>query len=119
MRKGNKVKNLGRPTDQRVSMLRNLAKSLILHESIVTTQSRGKAVSAYFDKLVGIAKQNSDFSKRRLIAELGSEQIVNKLTVVLSKSLEDKNSGYCRRYLLDKRSGDNAQKMKVQIISKA
>lgn len=117
MRKGNKLKNIGRPADQRVSMLRNLAKSLIISETIITTQARAKALSAYFDKLVNTAKKNNDASKRSLKSELGSERIVEKLTTVLIKKLDDKTSGYTRKYLLEKRSGDNAQLMKIQIIS--
>lgn len=117
MRKGNKLKNLNRPADQRVSMLRNLAKSLILSETIVTTQSRGKAVSAYFDRLVTVAKKNDDTARKYLLAELKSERIVDKIMNILAKKLENKDSGYCNKYLLDKRSGDNAQMMKVQITT--
>jgi large subunit ribosomal protein L17 len=118
MRKGNKVKNLSRPTDQRVSMLRNLAKSLIISESMTTTQARARALSAYFDKLVNTAKKNTDASRRNLMAELGSEELVKKLVEVIAVKLESKNSGYCKKYLLEKRSGDNAQMSKILISTK-
>ena len=126
MNKGNKLKKLNRPAHQRVSMMRNLAKSLIQNESIVTTQARGKVLSGYFDKLVSMAKKESitpESVRRQLISELGTgadtERSVDKLTKVLVGKLQFTNSGYCQKHLLEKRSGDNSQTMRVNINFKA
>ena len=126
MNKGNKLKKLNRPAHQRVSMMRNMAKSLIQNESVVTTQARGKVLSGYFDKLVSIAKRDSitpESVRRLLISELGTgadtERSVDKLTKVLVGKLQFTNSGYCQKHLLEKRSGDNSQQMRVKINFKA
>ncbi len=45
-------RKLGRPTDHRMLMLRNMVTSLILHERIVTTWHKAKEASRLADQVV-------------------------------------------------------------------
>lgn len=51
---------IGRPTDQRTAILRNLTTALIWNGKIVTTQARAKQVSALAEKLITLAVKEYD-----------------------------------------------------------
>jgi large subunit ribosomal protein L17 len=115
MRHRNTVKKLNRPKNERVLMIRNLLKSLVENESIVTTESRYKVVRSSFDKLVNTAKKNEELlAMRRIFAVLRSKELSRKVVEDLAKRHE-KTSGYLNAYKLDNRKGDNAKMVKVQI----
>ena len=53
-------RKLGRTTDIRMSMLKNLTTDLIWHEQIETTEARAKEVKAIVDSLVALAVKEKD-----------------------------------------------------------
>ncbi len=53
-------RKLGKPTDQRLAMLRCLTTDVILHGKIVTTETRAKEVKAIVDSLVALAIKEKD-----------------------------------------------------------
>ncbi len=55
-----KNRKLGKPTDQRLAMLRCLTTDLILHGKIQTTQNRAKEVKAIVDSIVSLAVKEKD-----------------------------------------------------------
>lgn len=57
MRHRVKSRTLGRPTGHRIAMLRNMAKSLLTHGRIVTTETRAKELSSFVDKIINDAKK--------------------------------------------------------------
>lgn len=53
-------RKLGRTTDIRLSMLKNLTTDLIWHEQIETTEARAKEVKAIADSLISLAVKEKD-----------------------------------------------------------
>ena len=53
-------RKLGKTTDIRMSMLRNLTTDLIWHEKIETTEARAKEVKAIVDSLIALAIKEKD-----------------------------------------------------------
>jgi large subunit ribosomal protein L17 len=53
-------RKLGRPTDQRVAMLRSLTTDLIWHGKITTTEARAKEVRKLAEKLITMAMDEYD-----------------------------------------------------------
>ena len=53
-------RKLGRTTDIRMSMLKNLTTDLIWHEKIETTDTRAKEVKAIADSLIALAVKEKD-----------------------------------------------------------
>ena len=53
-------RKLGRTTDIRLSMLKNLTTYLIWHEQIETTEARAKEVKAIADSLISLAVKEKD-----------------------------------------------------------
>ena len=55
-----KDRKLGRPTDQRMAILRNQATDVIVHGKLETTEARAKEVKAIVDSLVSLAIKEKD-----------------------------------------------------------
>ncbi len=53
-------RKLGKPTDQRLAMLKCQATDLILHEKIETTEARAKEVKAIVDSIISLAVKEKD-----------------------------------------------------------
>ncbi len=53
-------RKLGRPTDQRIGMLKTLTTDLILHGKIETTLSRAKEVKSIADSIISLAVKEKD-----------------------------------------------------------
>ena len=109
-----------RGRDQRQALIKSLADSLVLHESIETTLPKAKAVARYTEKLVGKAKkgQTSLHSRRLVIAGLATTEAAHKLVDEIAPKLTGRNSGYFRVERLTLRRGDAAQMAKVSFVDK-
>jgi large subunit ribosomal protein L17 len=109
---------LGRPRDQRRALIKSLAESLILDETIETTLPKAKAVARYTEKLVGKAKksQTSLHQRRQVISSLNTLEAAHKLVDQIAPALTSRNSGYFRVERLGVRQGDNAQLAKVSFV---
>jgi large subunit ribosomal protein L17 len=57
MRHRNKGRRLGRKTEHRVALFRNLTRSLITHESIKTTLPKAKELRPIVEKIITLAKR--------------------------------------------------------------
>ena len=57
-------RRLGRATDQRMAMLKNLVTSLLWHGSVVTTKPRAKEAEGIAEKLITLAKEDSIHHRR-------------------------------------------------------
>lgn len=69
-------KTLGRKTNHRRAMFRNMAVSLFTHEQITTTVPKAKAVKPFVEKLITAAKKGDLHARRRVIAELGGNRLL-------------------------------------------
>jgi large subunit ribosomal protein L17 len=64
MRHGNKGRRLGRKTEHRVALFRNLSRALITHESIKTTVPKAKELRPIVEKLITLAKRAAVINDR-------------------------------------------------------
>ena len=97
MRHHNVIKKFGRVRKQRVALMRSLARSLILHERIETTEAKAKALRPFIEKLVTRAKTDSVAGKRLVISRLGGEtKATMKLFNEIAPKYKDRNGGYTR-----------------------
>ena len=115
-RHGYKGTKFGRERDQRRALLKSLADSLILRESIETTLPKAKEVARYTEKLVTKAKRGDLHSRRQVISGLMTLEAAHKLVDELSPKLAGRNSGYFRVVRTISRRGDNAQLAKVSFV---
>src|SRR3989338_7711826 len=110
MRHGRRNGRLGLVQEHRRALLRNLARSLITHQQIVTTHARAKETSRFVDQLVTIAKQNTLHARRHLIQKLGSgsETFAKRMIETIAPKLSGRNGGYTRVLHYKERAGDGA-----------
>ena len=110
MRHGRRRGRLGLVQEHRRALVRNLARSLIQHQQIVTTQIRAKEAGRFVDQLVTIAKQNTLHARRHLIQKLGSgsEEFAKRMMEVIAPKLAERNGGYTRVLRYKTRPGDGA-----------
>ena len=75
MRHHNKNKKFGRVTKQRTALMRSLARSLILHDKIQTTESKAKALRPFIEKLITKSKDGSITARRLISSRLGGRKV--------------------------------------------
>lgn len=115
-RHGYKGIKFGRERDQRRALLKSLADSLILHESIETTLPKAKKVASYTEKLISKAKLGGLHNRRQVISGLMTLEAAHKLVDELSPKLSGRSSGYLRVVRTTARRGDNAQMANVSFV---
>lgn len=97
MRHHVKTRTLHRTRRQRTALLRSLARSLVLHEGIVTTEAKAKELRPFVERLVTASKKNSIVSRRLVAQRLGGAgDVVKKLHDVLAPRYEKRAGGYTR-----------------------
>ncbi len=97
MQHHNNIRAFGRPTNQRRALLRSLARSLIIHECISTTEAKAKELRPFIERLVTYGKNGTIASRRLAIMRLGGdEETVKKLFATIAVRYEDRAGGYVR-----------------------
>ena len=110
-------RKLGRDTQVRRSILAGLTKDVIMHESIVTTETRAKEVRKFVDKMITYGKNGTLVSRRKALAFLHNDnEVVSKVFNDLAKRYENRDGGYTRIVKLAERRGDDALEVKLELV---
>lgn len=92
-----KRRTLGRPKAQRVALLRSLARSLVLHEGIITTIAKAKELRPFVEQLITISKENTLQSQRLVKMRLGNmNDAAKKLHTTIAPRFSSRAGGYTR-----------------------
>src|SRR5579862_5117260 len=105
-RHGYKGRKFGRQTDQRQALIKGLADSLVLYESIETTLPKAKEVVSYTEKLISKAKKGGLHNRRQVISGLSTIEAAHKLVDELVPKLQGRSSGHLRLEKTSLRRGD-------------
>lgn len=97
-------------------LYRDLAASLILHGKISTTKKRAQLLQPLIAKVITISCQNSLSNKRRLHNLLKSKEAEKKAWAEFGKKYKDKKGGYTRILKLNRRQGDGAQLVQIELL---
>ena len=111
-----KHRKLGRPTDQRVAMIRNMTASLIDNGRIKTTEARAKEVRQTADKMISLGKKGDLHSRRQALAYIYDKKVVTKLFDEVAPKYEERNGGYTRILKLGPRRGDCAEMVIIELV---
>ncbi len=111
-------RGLGRNSAHRQAMFRNMAVSLIRHESIRTTVEKGKELRRVIEPLITLAKVDH-VSKRRLAFDrLRDRDSVSKLFTQLGVRYKNRPGGYVRVLKCGVRAGDKATMAMVELVDR-
>ncbi|MBI4185570.1 50S ribosomal protein L17 [Candidatus Berkelbacteria bacterium] len=116
----------GRTKAHRIAMLRNLSRSLVLAESVTTTEPRAKEVKRIVDRWIVRAKgaQAAQGSlrlaaTRQLIALVHDPRVVSKLMSDLALRSKTRTSGFVSSRRILTRVGDAAPRLVLRLIDQA
>ncbi|MCZ6516387.1 MAG: 50S ribosomal protein L17 [Gammaproteobacteria bacterium] len=116
MRHQKSGRTLGRTSSHRKAMYRNMAASLIRHETIRTTLPKAKELRRVVEPLITLAKQD-DVARRRLAFDrLRDKESVGKLFTELGPRFKERPGGYLRILKMGNRPGDAAPMALVQLL---
>ena len=115
MRHSNHNRKFGRVTKQRKALLNSLARSLILHEKIKTTEPKAKELRPFVEKLLTKAKLGTVAVRRAISTVVGP--IATKMIVdTLSKKYNDRKGGYTRIVKLGQRKSDGSPMAVIEFV---
>lgn len=109
-------RKFGRNPAQRKALLRQLAISMILHERITTTEAKAKELRPVVEKLVTIAREDSQFHRRLIMSKIDHELATAKLFEVVAPRYETTPGGYTRISKLGQRRGDAAPMALIEFV---
>lgn len=115
-RHGYKGRKLHRETDQRQALIKGLAESLIVYESIETTLPKAKEIVPYVERLITKAKKGGLHNRRQIISSLQTIETAHKLVDSIAPKLNGRSSGHLRIEKTRLRRGDNAQLATVSFV---
>jgi len=101
-------RQLSRNAPHRHAMLRNMAASLLRHETIRTTLPKAKELRRVVEPLITLGKNDSDSNRRRAFAQLRDAEVVVKLFETLGPRFKTRPGGYTRILRMEERPGDSA-----------
>ena len=108
-------RRLGRDSSHRKAMFRNMAASLIEHESISTTLAKAKELRRTFEPLITLAKEDDVSRRRRAFNKIRNKAAVGKLFNEIGPRFKDRPGGYLRILKKGSRPGDSAPMALIQL----
>ncbi|PMP72599.1 MAG: 50S ribosomal protein L17 [Calditerrivibrio nitroreducens] len=116
MRHKSGIKKLGRPTDHRLAMLRNLAISLIEKGRIETTVDRAKALRSFVEPIITLGKKGDLSAIRLAYKKLHNKDAVRTVFKELAQRYKSRPGGYTRVLKTRIRRGDNATMAIIEFV---
>jgi large subunit ribosomal protein L17 len=109
-------RKLGRPTDQRKAMLRNLVTSFLKHGKIETTETRAKETRSLAEKMITLAKRGDLHARRQVLSFVTEEEVVRNLFDSVAPKYAERNGGYTRMFKVGPRRGDGAEIVILELV---
>ena len=122
-------RKLGRRSDHRLAMMKNMTISLVNAERIETTVTRAKELRKFVEKVITLGKKYNNFNlennderakaihlRRQAFAFLRNEEAVVKIFKEIAPKYMDRNGGYTRIIKTDVRRGDSAELAIIELV---
>ena len=119
MRHRKSGRRLGRNSSHRKAMFRNMATSMLKHETIRTTLPKAKELRRVVEPLITLAKEDSVANRRLAFDRLRDKEVVGKLFSDLGPRFKDRPGGYLRILKAGPRPGDAAPMAIVMLTASA
>ena len=110
---------LGRRTQHRWALFRNLLVGLFRHERITTTEAKAKAVRGLADHVISLAKRESLHARRQVLSLVPDTQVVGRVFDTIAARFSERNGGYTRIIRTGVRRGDGAPMVLLELVDRA
>ncbi len=108
---------LSRSASHRKALLSNLAREVIDHERIKTTEAKAKAAAPEIEKLITLAKRGDLHARRQALSALGQDKfVVFKLFEEIAPRYAERNGGYTRILKLGPRRSDATEMVYLELV---
>jgi large subunit ribosomal protein L17 len=110
------TRKLGRPTDQRMAMLRQQVTDLLDKGRMETTVTRAKEIAPMAEKMITLGKAKDLASYRQALSFITREDVAKKVFEEVAPKYADRNGGYTRITRTGFRRGDAAEMAVIELI---
>ena len=110
------TRKLGRPTDQRMAMLRQQVTDLLDTGRMETTVPRAKEIAPMAEKMITLGKAKDLASYRQALSFITRESVVKKVFDEIAPKYADRNGGYTRITRIGARRGDAAEMAVIELV---
>jgi large subunit ribosomal protein L17 len=110
-------RKLGRPTDHRLALFRNLVTDLLRYEKIITTEAKAKEVRPLAEKVITLGRRGNLHARRQALRTVYDKKMVEKLFAELGPRYSDRPGGYTRIVKLGPRQGDGARMAQLELVA--
>jgi large subunit ribosomal protein L17 len=111
-------RKLGRKSQHRSALFRNMAAALIKHEQILTTTAKAKELRPYVEKLITLAKHGGLSNRRLAHARILDEAQEKKLFEILAERYAGRDGGYTRIIKAGVRGSDAAPMAVIELVDR-
>lgn len=109
---------LGRLTQHRWALFRNLLVALFRHERIRTTEAKAKAVRGLADHVIALARRESLHARRQVLALVPDPGVVRKVFDTIAARVAERPGGYTRILRTGVRRGDAAPMVLLELVDR-
>jgi large subunit ribosomal protein L17 len=109
---------LGRLTQHRWALFRNLLVAFFRHERIATTEAKAKAVRGLAEHLITLAKRENLHARRQVLSMVPDTEVVGRLFDTIAARFADRNGGYTRVIKTGVRRGDAAPMVLLELVDR-
>ena len=118
MRHRKSGRQLNRNSSHRKAMFRNMAASLVEHESIKTTLPKAKELRRVIEPMITSAKVDNVAKRRQAFDRIRDKAAVGKLFTELGPRFKERPGGYTRILKIGMRPGDNAPMAIIEFVDR-
>lgn len=109
-------RKLGRTSEHRRALLRNLAADLFRHERLKTTVPKARELRPFAERLITLARRDDLHARRQVVRQISDRDVVKKLFDTLGPRFAQRPGGYTRALKLGPRLGDGADMAIVELV---
>jgi len=109
-------KQLGRPTDQRMALLRGIVSALLWYGKVDTTVTRAKEARPLAEKMVSLAREDTLHHRREARRFLNDRDLVGHLFTRVGPQYRERAGGYSRIVRIGVRRGDSAETARLELV---
>ena len=109
-------RQLRRTSEQRLSLLRNLAISLIEHGALETTEAKAKELRPFVEKLITKSKTGTLHARRLAGRHVHKRAAADTLFQDIAPKFATRAGGYTRILKTGFRKGDGAEMGRIELI---
>ena len=112
-------RRLGRKSEHRRALLRNLVTALFQYERIETTVAKAKEARRFAERMITFGKQGDLAARRHVATFVFKPEVVSKLFSTIAPWYAERNGGYTRIVKIGHRLGDAGETAYLELIKSA